>query len=108
MRFVPLALAFLGLALAPVPAFSQAMTAGGLQQLCTNRAQVTACVLYIQGYIDGRNQAQARATVCIPAGRTINDVVNGFVTHVAGNRLEANLEAGLIVGNYLISNFPCR
>jgi len=38
------------------------------------------------------------------------DVLNigGFSDRLTKNRLEANLEAGLVVGDYLITSFPCR
>ena len=58
--------------------------------------------------MDGRNQSLPRPTVCIPAGTSMADVVNGFVAHVANNRLEGNLQAGLVLGNYLITAYPCR
>jgi hypothetical protein len=84
------------------------MTAGGLQAMCAARAQQAACASYIQGYLDGRNQSLPRPTVCIPAGTPMGDVAGGFVQHVGRNRLEANLQAGLVLGNYLLTTYPCR
>jgi hypothetical protein len=84
------------------------MSAGGLQAMCAARAQQATCVSYIQGYLEGRNQSLPRPTVCIPAGISIADVAGGFVEHVGKNRLEANLQAGLVLGNYLITTYPCR
>ena len=102
MRLFLLALA------ADSPASAQSMTAGALQAMCSARTQQATCASYIQGYIDGRNQSSARATVCIPAGTSIGDVIGGFSDRLTKNRLEANLEAGLVVGDYLITSFPCR
>jgi hypothetical protein len=84
------------------------MTAAGLQAMCASRAQQPACASYIQGYMDGRNQSLPRPTVCLPAGTSIADVAGKFVEHVMRNRLEANLQAGLVLGNHLITNYPCR
>jgi hypothetical protein len=106
MRFLPLSL-LLAFAAAS-PASAQSMTAGALQAMCSARTQQATCASYIQGYIDGRNQSSARATVCIPAGTSIGDVIGGFSDRLTKNRLEANLEAGLVVGDYLITSFPCR
>jgi hypothetical protein len=108
MRLAPLAFAPLGFLLAAAPAFAQGMTAGGLQAMCAARAQQPACASYIQGYMDGRNQSLPKPTVCIPAGTTMADVAGKFVEHIGRNRLEANLQAGLVLGNHLITNYPCR
>jgi hypothetical protein len=105
MRLLPLGLLAL---VAASPASAQSMTAGALQAMCSARTQQATCASYIQGYIDGRNQSSSRATVCIPSGTTIADVIGGFSDHVGKNRLEANLQAGLVVGNYLITSYPCR
>jgi hypothetical protein len=108
MRLSPLALVSLGSLLAASPAASQGMTAAGLQAMCTARAQQAACASYIQGYMDGRNQSLPRPTVCVPAGTSMGDVAGGFAQYVGKNRLEANLQAGLVLGNYLITTYPCR
>jgi hypothetical protein len=105
MRLLPISLLALA---AASPAAAQNMTAGALQAMCSSRTQQATCASYIQGYIDGRNQSSARATVCIPAGTSIADVIGGFSNRLTKNRLEANLEAGLVVGDYLITSFPCR
>jgi hypothetical protein len=105
MRSAPVAL--LALLLAD-PAAAQTMTAGALQGMCAGRNQTAACASYIQGYVDGRNQSLGRRTVCLPAGTSMADVAGAFSQHVARNRLEANLEAGLVLGNFLISTYSCR
>jgi hypothetical protein len=108
MRSALPALAAAGFLAAADPAASQALTAGALQQMCAARAQQTACALYIQGYMDGRNQSLSRPTVCLPTGTSLADVAGSFASHVVGNRLEANLQAGLVLGNFLITTYPCR
>jgi len=105
MRLFPLGLLALA---AASPASAQSMTAGALQAMCSSRAQQATCASYTQGYIDGRNQSSAGATACIPTGTSIGDVIGGFSDRLARNRLEANLQAGLVVGDYLITSFPCR
>jgi hypothetical protein len=101
--------AFASLALlAAVPAGAQTFTAGALANMCTSQAQAAACVLYIQGYIEGRNQALGRPTVCVPQGTALQNVGAGFAAHITSNRLEANIQAGLVVGNYLLTTYPCR
>jgi curli biogenesis system outer membrane secretion channel CsgG len=91
------------------PAAAQTFTAGALQGMCSARepSQLAGCASYIQGYADGRNLSQARASICVPAGRTIGDVAHSFADYMTKNRLEANLPAGLVLGNYLVTNFPC-
>ena len=108
MRLASLTLVCVGSVLAAGPASAQGMTAGGLQAMCASRAQQPACASYIQGYMDGRNQSLQRPTVCVPAGTAIGDVAGGFSQHVERNRLEANLQAGLVLGNHLLTNYPCR
>jgi hypothetical protein len=90
------------------PASAQAINAGALQAMCQARAQQPVCAAYLQGYIDGRNQSLPRPTVCLPAGTSIADVANAFAQHVAQNRLEANLQAGLVLGNVLITTYRCK
>jgi hypothetical protein len=94
--------------LAAMPAAAQTLTAGVLANMCSSQAQAAACGSYIQGYIDGRNQSLARPTVCIPPGTPPAKVATAFVAHIAGNRLEANIQAGLVLGNHLVSSYPCR
>jgi hypothetical protein len=94
--------------LAAMPAAAQTLTAGALAAMCTSQTQASACGSYIQGYIDGRNQSLARPTVCVPAGTSPSNVAAAFVAHIAGNRLEANIQAGLVLGNHLVSTYPCR
>ena len=108
MRLAPLALASVAILIAAAAASSQALTACALQGMCAARAQAAVCASYIQGYMDGRNQTLPRPTICIPAGTSVADVAGGFVTHVGKNRLEGNLQAGLVLGNYLITAYPCR
>jgi Rap1a immunity proteins len=91
-----------------LPASAQGFTAGALAGMCSSQAQAAACAFYIQGYAEGRNQALARPTVCIPPTAPLPTVVAGFATHIANNRLEANIAAGLVVGNYLLATYPCR
>jgi hypothetical protein len=106
MRFLPLASASIALLLTAVPASAQqGMTAGALAATCAAQAQRAACTSYIQGWMDGRNQSLPKPTVCPPAGA---DVVGTFVEYVGKNRLEANLQAGLVLGNHLITAYPCR
>jgi Rap1a immunity proteins len=92
------------------PSSAQTLTAGDLQKMCaaTAQSQAIACASYIQGYVNGRNQSLPRPTVCVPPGTSMGDAVAGYVDYVAKNRLEANIEAGLVLGNYLLSAFPCR
>ena len=110
MRPSLLALAFvsLGIPLAAPAAAQPAMTAGALAAMCANRAQQGACASYIQGYVDGRNQSLPKPTVCLSASTSIADAAAGFAEYVGKNRLEANLQAGLVLGNFLITTFPCR
>ena len=108
MRSFPFASAFV-LLLAAVPASAQqGMTAGALAAMCSARAQQPTCASYIQGWMDGRNQSLPKPTVCLPAGTSIGDAAGKFVEYVGKNRLEANLQAGLVLGNVLITNYPCR
>jgi hypothetical protein len=95
------------LAAAPASA-QQGMTAGALAAMCSARAQQPTCASYIQGWMDGRNQSLPKPTVCLPAGTSIGDAAGKFVEYVGKNRLEANLQAGLVLGNHLISTYPCR
>jgi hypothetical protein len=109
MRLAPLALASLIPLLAAAPASAQqGMTAGALAAMCSARAQQPACASYIQGWVDGRNQSLPKPTVCLPAGTSPADVAGKFVEYVGKNRLEANLQAGLVLGNHLITTYPCR
>lgn len=95
--------------LAAGPAAAQTFTAAALQSMCSARdaGQVAGCASYIQGYADGRNLSQPRPSICVPAGRTVGDVAHAFSEYVNKNRLEANLPAGLVLGNYLVTNYPC-
>ena len=75
--------------------------------MCAAQSQAAICTGYIQGYIDARNQSLPRPTICVPAGTSVGNVAAGFVAHLTRNRLEANIQAGLVLGNYLISTYPC-
>jgi hypothetical protein len=108
MRPVSLVLAALGLLAAAPASAQQGMNAGALASMCSAQAQRAACASYIQGYMDGRNQSLPRPTICLPAGTSIADLAGQFAEHVGRNRLEANLQAGLVLGNFLITTYPCR
>ena len=108
MRSAFPAFAFVLLLAAGPAAAQQNMTAGALAAMCSARAQQPACASYIQGWMDGRNQSLPKPTVCLPAGTSVADAAGKFVEYVGKNRLEANLQAGLVLGNHLITNYPCR
>ena len=105
MRLFPFAFVAL---IAATPAASQGLTAGALQGMCSNATQAATCAAYIQGYIEGRNQALQRDTICPPKGATIGTIAGGFIQHLTNNRLEANIQAGLVLGNHLVTTYPCR
>jgi len=96
--------------LAAGAASAQTLTAGELQKMCAATAQnlAVACASYIQGYVNGRNQSLPRPSICVPPTTSIGSAVAGYVEYVEKNRLEANIEAGLVLGNYLLSTYPCR
>ena len=106
MRF----LLSIALLLATGPAFAQAFTAGDLQRMCGSRAQpqAMACAFYIQGYLTGRNLSPPKPTICVPQGASIADAVKGFGEHMSKNPLEVRIDAGLVLGNYLLTTYPCR
>jgi F0F1-type ATP synthase membrane subunit c/vacuolar-type H+-ATPase subunit K len=108
MRLILPASAFALLLAAGPAAAQQNMTAAALGAMCAARAQQPVCASYIQGYVDGRNQSLPKATVCLPSGTSVGDVAGKFVEHIGKNRLEGNLQAGLVLGNVLITNYPCR
>jgi hypothetical protein len=105
MHRLPAALLFVLLA---SPSAAQRLTAGALQGMCLAPAQAAACASYIQGYMDGRNQSLPRPTICLPAGTSLANVAAAYAAYLGNNRLEANIEAGLVLGNYLLSTYPCR
>ncbi|HZB36712.1 MAG TPA: Rap1a/Tai family immunity protein [Beijerinckiaceae bacterium] len=94
--------------LAAGSASAQGFTAGALASMCSSQAQAASCAFYLQGYAEGRNQALGRPTICIPPNAPLPTVVAGFAAHIEKNRLEANIAAGLVVGNYLLATYPCR
>jgi Rap1a immunity proteins len=93
--------------LAANPARSQSITAESLAKMCQAKGQAVACTSFIVGYIEGRNQSLSRPTICLARGTSVADVAIGFIQHVAKNRLDARIEAGLVLGTYLLSTHPC-
>ena len=102
----------LALILATGPAFAQTFTAGDLQRMCgataQAQAQATACAFYIQGYLTGRNLSPPKPTICVPERTSIVDAVKGFREYMSKNPLEGRIDAGLVLGNYLLTTYPCR
>jgi Rap1a immunity proteins len=93
---------------APLPALSQARTAGALAKTCQTKSQAATCTAYIIGYIEGRNQSLGRPTICLQPSTSIADVATGFLQHLDKNRLDVNIEAGLVLGSYLLAAHPCK
>ena len=98
------------LLLSTAPAFSQSLSAGDLQRMCGARvqAQAMACAFYIQGYLTGRNLSPPKPTICVPERTSIADAVKGFGDYMNKNPLETRIDAGLVLGNYLLTTYPCR
>lgn len=95
--------------LASSPALSQALTAGALRSMCTARdaSQQLSCTSYLMGYVHGRNLSDSNPTICIPGTSPVGSVVAGFLGRLQSNPLDANLPAGLVLGDYLVSTYPC-
>jgi Rap1a immunity proteins len=94
--------------LAPQRTLSQQMTAATLAKTCQSKAQAGACTAFVLGYIEGRNQSLRQPTICLKPGTSVAEAAAGFVEHLNKNRLEMNLEAGLVLGNYLLLAHPCK